>query len=266
MARITETTLRLWQGTIETRVELCGEGSPLVYLHGPWGLGRDRDFLLRLAGFARVCAPFHPGTTPGDPEAIHRLDDWLDLVLYHGELFDRLGLAKFSLIGHSCGGMLAAELAAAMPERVEKLVLIDPLGLWRDDLSVRNWMIMPEGEVRRALFAEPEGAAAARFFELPQELAARAEAQADFIWAQACTGKFLWPIPDRGLNKRIHRIAAPTLVIWGARDVIIAPEYARDFAARIAGARTALVEGAGHLPHLEEGEDVARLVRGFIAG
>jgi pimeloyl-ACP methyl ester carboxylesterase len=264
MPAVEERTLPLWQGTIAARIEVSGEGPPLVYLHGPWGLAADRDFVARLARFRRVYAPCHPGTAPGDPEAVHRLDDWLDLVVYHGELFDRLGLAAPEVVGHSCGGMLAAEIAAAMPERVQKLVLISPLGLWRDDLPVRNWMILPDAGRPAALFSDPAGAAAERFFALPADAEARAEVQASRIWALASTGKFLWPIPDRGLKKRIHRIAAPTLVLWGAADAIIAPAYAAEFAARIAGARTAVIAGAGHLPHLERPGEVARQIEEFL--
>jgi pimeloyl-ACP methyl ester carboxylesterase len=259
-------TLRLWQGGIETRVEIGGAGPPLVYLHGPWGLVGDRDFLDLLAAHHRVHAPWHPGTSPGNPEAIHRIDDWLDLVVYCGELFDRLGLDRPALVGHSCGGMLACEIAAAMPERVNSLVLIDPLGLWREDRPVRNWMILPEEGRAAALFADPAGAAAARFFALPDDPAGRVAAQAAFVWAQACTGKFVWPIPDKGLNKRIHRIAAPTLVLSGDADAIIAPACADDFAQRIAGARVRVIAGAGHLPQVEQPHETARLVREFLAG
>jgi len=131
----------------------------------------------------------------------------------------RLGLGAPALVGHSFGGMVACEIAAAMPERVKRLVLIDPLGLWRDDLPVTNWMILPDDQRRQALFADPAGGAAERFLELPAEPGARAEAQAGFIWSQACTGKFVWPIPDKGLKKRMHRIAAPSLIVWGVLEM-----------------------------------------------
>ncbi|HZU91469.1 MAG TPA: hypothetical protein VE993_19620, partial [Stellaceae bacterium] len=55
-------TLRLWQGAIETRVESGGDGPPLVFLHGPWGLVSDREFLALLAESRRVHAPWPPGT------------------------------------------------------------------------------------------------------------------------------------------------------------------------------------------------------------
>jgi pimeloyl-ACP methyl ester carboxylesterase len=212
-----------------------------------------------------IFAPRHPGTSSGDPDAIHQLDELWDLVVYYGELFDRLGLRAPALIGHSFGGMVACEIAATMPERVSKLVLIDPLGLWRDDLPVKNWLILPEDQRSQTLFADQHGAAAGRFLELPSETGARIEAQASFIWSQACTGKFVWPIPDRGLKKRIHRIVVPTLVVWGAADNVIAPAYAEEFAHRIPDARVELIDHAGHLPHLEQPHKVAQLVSDFLS-
>jgi pimeloyl-ACP methyl ester carboxylesterase len=260
MAAWEERSIRLWQGKVETRIETSGSGPPLVFLHGPWGLRGNRTFLDLLAATRQIYAPCHPGTSPGDAEAIHQLDDWFDLVVYYGELFDRLGIAAPMLVGHSFGGMVACEIAAAMPERVGRLVLIDPLGLWRDDLPVKNWMILAEDERRAALFADPAGTAAERFFALPAE----PEAQANFIWSQACTGKFVWPIPDRGLKKRMHRIKAPTLILWGNQDGVIAPAYAGEFAQRIGGARAELIDHAGHLPHIEQPHQVARLVSDFL--
>jgi pimeloyl-ACP methyl ester carboxylesterase len=266
MASIEERRLKLWQGKVETSVEISGSGPPLVYLHGPWGLGGDREFMARLAAGNTVYAPKHPGTTLGDSEAAHQIDNFWDLIVYYGELFDRLSLEAPAVVGHSFGGLVAAEIAATVPTRVRKLVLIDPVGLWRDDMPVRNWMIMPEDERARALFADPAGAAAKRFFALPDDPKARVQAQVDFIWAQACTGKYVWPVPDRGLKKHIHRIASPTLIVWGKADGIVAPVYAQEFAERLANARVELIERAGHLPHLEQMETVARLVRGFLDG
>jgi pimeloyl-ACP methyl ester carboxylesterase len=80
------------------------------------------------------------------------------------------------------------------------------------------------------------------------------------------TGKFLWPIPDKGLRKRIHRVQTPTLVVWGKEDRLVPPVYAEEFARRIAGARVEIVDQAGHAPHLEQPDAVARLVRDFLSG
>jgi pimeloyl-ACP methyl ester carboxylesterase len=145
-------------------------------------------------------------------------------------------------------------------------VLIDPVGLWRDDLPVKNWMVLRDTERRASLFADPDGAAAAQFFDVPQDPTQRVETLAQIIWAQACTGKFVWPIPDRGFRQRAHRVAAPTLILWGKADRIIAADYAQEFATRIAGARVALIDKAGHLPQLEQPDAVAPAVQTFLAG
>lgn len=83
-------------------------------------------------------------------------------------------------------------------------------------------------------------------------------------WGAACTGKFIWPIPDRGLRKRIHRISAPTLIIWGTEDGLTKPVYAQDFRKLIPGARVELVANAAHMAPLEQPTAVASLVRGFL--
>ncbi len=266
MAKSETRRLRLWQDRIETDVEISGEGPPLVWLHGPWGLRADRAIIERLASQHTVHAPKFPGTTQGDPNSVHELIGWHDLTVYYGELFERLGLAAPNVAGHSFGALLGAEIAAASPKSVSRLILIDPVGLWRDDLPVRNWMVLSEKARRSALFADPEGEAAKSFFTMPSDPDARLDALSEMIWSQACTGKFVWPIADRGLKRRIHRIAAPTLIVWGEADRIAAAAYAKEFGDRITGAKIAMIGKAGHLPHLEQPGMVAKAVAGFLGG
>jgi pimeloyl-ACP methyl ester carboxylesterase len=258
--------LRLWQDSIETDVEVSGSGPPLLYLHGPWGLSPDRAFVARLAQANTVYAPRFPGTTSGDPDAVHRLDTWLDLMVYQGELLEALKLDAPVVVGHSFGGLLAAEFAAAAPRSVGKLVLIDPVGLWRDDLPVKNWMVLSDKERKPSLFADPDSEGGKQFFAVQSDADARVDTLAQMIWSQACTGKFVWPLPDRGLKHRIHRVAAPTLIVWGKADRIIDVAYAKEFADRIAGAKVALIDKAGHLPHLEQPEAVAKAIQSFVGG
>jgi pimeloyl-ACP methyl ester carboxylesterase len=79
-----------------------------------------------------------------------------------------------------------------------------------------------------------------------------------------CTGKFAWPIPEKGLRKRAHRIAAPTLVIWGKEDGLTKPVYAEEFKKLIAGARIEMVPNAAHMAPFEQPAAVAGLVRDFL--
>ena len=263
MVTVQERTVSVWGDQIRPRVKIAGEGPPLVFFHGAYGLTWD-PFLDHLAQSHTVYAPEHPGTTPGDPDAIKSLDDLWDLVLYYYELFDQLGLEAPVAVGHSFGGMVAAEVAATNPRRVSRLVLIGPIGLWRDDSPVLNWMSVPPGVVAKAAFYDPEGPVAKRMLDLPKDPEESMNAQIRLTWSLGCTGKFIWPIPDKGLKKRLRRIQAPTLIVWGQEDGIVSSVYAQEFADRISGAQTEVVGRAAHVPHLEQLERVSKLVEDFL--
>jgi|FLYL01.1.fsa_nt_gi pimeloyl-ACP methyl ester carboxylesterase len=257
-------TVTAWRDQVETRVRIAGQGPPIVFFHGAFGLQWD-PFLEALSRGRTVYAPEFPGTSPGLPDAIKPIDTLWDLVLYYDELLDALGLDSVALLGHSFGGMVAAEVAANSRHRVSKLVLIDPIGLWRDDAPVRNWMATPMTELPKYLFADPDRPLARM---LTAAAADTSEAALDgliqVMWSLACTGKFVWPIPDRGLHKRLHRITVPTLIIWGKQDGLNPPVYADEFARRIKGSRVELIDGAGHVPQLEQQAAVLQLVEDFL--
>jgi pimeloyl-ACP methyl ester carboxylesterase len=92
-----------------------------------------------------------------------------------------------------------------------------------------------------------------------------AAARVRMIWAMGTTGKFIWPIPDKGLKKRIHRVKAPTLLIWGREDRLVPAVYTDEFTQRLPGARVQIIESAGHAPHLEQTTAVLGALRGFLA-
>jgi pimeloyl-ACP methyl ester carboxylesterase len=246
------------------RVLSKGRGPAVVFFHGPWGLRWD-PFLDDLSRSFTVYAPEHPGTTPGRPDDVYHLDGLWDLVLCYDELLEGLRLVRVALVGHSFGAMVAAEVAAAWPGRARRLALIAPIGLWRADAPVVNWMLLNPGELPGHLFSDPDADPAGRMLGPSEDPEARAMARVQLMWAMGATGKFIWPIPDKGLTKRIHRITAPTLCIWGADDRLVPPAYAHDFTSRIRGARVATVDRARHAPHLEHPETVAALVRDFLS-
>jgi pimeloyl-ACP methyl ester carboxylesterase len=233
----------------------------VIFFHGPWGLTWD-PFLDELGRSFTVHAPEHPGTTPGAPDDIYRLDGLWDLVLCYDELLDALGLERAAFVGHSFGGMVACELAAAYPRRCERLVLIDPLGFWRDSDPVVNWAMLEPAALRAQIFGDPDGEAASRLLgpSEPREAATHVR----LTWAMGATGKFIWPIPDKGLSKRVHRVRAPCLLIWGKEDRLVPPIYAEEFVRRLPGARVETVDGCGHAPQLEHPDAVARMTRRFL--
>jgi len=262
MAQVTEQTLSLWDGKIKTRVMKAGSGPALVFLHGDFGLFWN-DFLDKLAENHTVYAPAHPGTTAGDPDGLRALDDLWDLVLYNYELFDLLGVESPILVGDSFGAMIAAELAATNPKRVSKLVLLSAMGLWRDDAPIRNYIVTPQPELAPLILKNPDHPVRKQIFADGMD-PGQQDAYIRMAWTFACIGKFIWPIPDKGLSKRMHRIAAPTLIVWGKQDRLIPPLYAEEFHKRIVGSKVELIDNAAHMLPFEQPEATARAVQSFL--
>ena len=250
--------VELQAGKWKTRVLSAGEGDAVVFLHGAGGLFWD-PFLDGLAERHRVVAPQHLGS--GMSQGVEHLEDILDLVLYYCELFDVLGLPAVSLIGHSFGGMVAAEIASINPERVNKLVLIAPIGLWRDDHPIPDISTITPSQLPGMLLADPNGPVASMLvMPDPNDPEALFEA----AMGMASILQFTWPLPDKGLRRRLYRVKAETLIIWGREDHLVDPVYGEAFSSAIGNARLEVIAGAGHLPQIEQGSQVLSLVTNFL--
>jgi pimeloyl-ACP methyl ester carboxylesterase len=158
--------------------------------------------------------------------------------------------------------MIAAELAAVQPDRFTKLVLISPLGLWNQDRPSIDFFAASPHELATAVYSNSD--LRESFDVEPGEPEAKIEYTLDKAKARAAAARFLWPIPNKGLHKRIHRISAPTLLVWGESDGIVPTHYGHDFKERIANASIEVIEDAAHLVHLEQHARVVELVAGFI--
>jgi pimeloyl-ACP methyl ester carboxylesterase len=262
---LTDSTVTVWDGRLKVHVKKAGSGPPAVYFHPAGGLRWD-GFLETLASRFTVYAPEHPGTSEGDPTAIDQVDDLWDLVLIYDEVLDGLGLDSAVLLGQSFGGMIACEVAASFPRRASKLVLLDPAGLWREDAPVANYMWASPPELANMLFMDPRSDSARQMFTPPADPEVAAVGAARLVWAIACTSKFVWPIPDRGLSKRLHRVNAETLIVWGEYDRLIPVSYANDFGSKIRRSRIQIIENAGHIPQLEQQAKTTQIVLDFLTG
>jgi pimeloyl-ACP methyl ester carboxylesterase len=243
----------LRDGGLTFEVLTAGRGAPVVYFHSFHERGGWSPFLDRLATRHTVYAPFHPGVAGST--GVDALDDLLDLTLAYDELCEALGLERAHLLGHFFGAMVAAELAAVFPRRAQKLVLVSPLGLWRDDTPSADIVILPHEDLMRALWTDPESSAAREWATLPETDAENVAAQIESVQRRSAMARFVWPIPDKGLRKRLHRIAAPTLVLWGDADRVNPLPYAEEWQRRIKGAALSVLPGGHMLIH--EAPDVA---------
>jgi len=250
-------TVEIRGGAVAFKVLAAGGGAPLVYFHSYYERSAWSPFLDHLARSFSVLAPSHPGVAGST--GVETLEDLLDLTLAYDELLTALGVERAHLVGHSFGGMAAAELAAVFPSRAQSLTLVSPLGLWRDDAQPADILILPAEELAAVLWRDPASRVAVEWAVGmggdPDDIAAQVES----LQRRSSMAKFAWPIPDKGLRRRLHRIAAPTLLVWGDADRANPVVYAEEWQRRIKGAALRLLPG-GHMVLHEAPEAAARAV------
>jgi pimeloyl-ACP methyl ester carboxylesterase len=233
-----------------------GTGQPLIYLHGAGGVTAADPLLARLAERFHVIAPFLPGY--GETEECGELRDMLDFTLHTWDVVAALGVTHPILVGHSMGGMIAAEMAAVAPHDVSRLALICPAGLWLDDHPIVDMFSLLPFETPQYLFHDPEAGAALMTAGLKMD---DPEFLKTYLIRNArqlgMAGKVLFPIPERGLAGRLYRIQARTVIVWGESDRLIPPIYGPAFQAAIAGSRLVTIGEAGHMVTVEKPAEVA---------
>jgi pimeloyl-ACP methyl ester carboxylesterase len=251
---------RIETNGISVETVIAGTGPPLLFLHGGDYVVQNRPFLDRLAQRFRVVAPRHPGfgTTPRPAwcRTVH------DIAYLYLDLLDRLDLRDTVLVGSSFGGWVALELAVRSTARLGHLVLIDSLGLkfgGREERDIADIYALPADEVLRRTFTDP-GRVVPDYATLDdaelQAIAHDREATALYGWKPY--------MHDPALAHWLHRVAAPSLVLWGEADGIVAPAYGEKLAAALPNARFERIAGAAHYPQIEQPEAVADQIARFV--
>lgn len=247
MSDTAATAARLWPhwsepSTIDveglpTAYRRAGSGAPVLLLHG---VGFTRQWLPlheQLAGIADLVAPDLPGF--GDTPLPESFEDFSDYVLHLDALLDRLELDGVHLVGHGLGARLAAHLAAVYPRRFASLTLIAPSGLRVDGVKLVDVFRFSPEAARTAQFNGRE-IAHTDTFELqgfPDDILVgytESAAHALLTW----TNRF-----DARLERRLGRIAAPSLVIAPEEDRYGGPGAAERFAELIPHAHLEIVPG-----------------------
>src|ERR1700690_4461174 len=135
---------------VRTHLLKGGRGRPLLVLHPELGANMWFPYHEALAARFQVFAPDHLGFGESErPEWLERIDD---LVFHYVDLLDMLGLERVSIIGTSLGGRVAAELAVAHPQRVERLVLVGASGLKVDGVERFDLFVHTIEETLQHLF------------------------------------------------------------------------------------------------------------------
>ncbi|MDQ1444725.1 MAG: hypothetical protein QOI20_1189 [Acidimicrobiaceae bacterium] len=247
-------------------------GPPLVYLHSAQGESAGLLLLERLADWASVTAPVFPGF--GESEGIEHIDDVEDAVFHLLDVFDQLGLASAAVVGLSLGGWLAAEIATRYPERVSKLVLVNPAGLYIAGHPIKEIFGRNLDDLAVEMFADQDHPVAQLMHHMSTFATSTISGEIPFdmlrplLQAQAATAKLGWDpyLHNPKLARRLYRVSAPTLIVHGAQDGLIPRAHAEAYASGIAGSRLVDVEGAAHMLPLEKPDELDRLVREFVEG
>jgi len=236
-----------------------GSGPPLLFLHGGDYVAQNRPFLDRLAQKFRVVAPRHPGFGTSPRPAWFRTVH--DIAYLYLDLIDRLDLGAPLVVGSSFGGWVALEMAVRAPGKLGRLVLLDSLGVkfsGREERDITDIYVLSADEAVRRTFADPTRA-------VPDY----AQLSDDEARAIACdreaTVLYGWKpyMHDPALVHWLHRVMAPTLVLWGEADGITPPAYGERLASAIPGARFASISTAGHYPQIEQPNAVADVIERF---
>ena len=239
-----------------------GQGRPILVLHGEDGPCPQAPFFSLLAEQGRVILPTHPGFGQA-PDAAD-IDTVDDLAYLYLDLLDESDLHEVVVIGCSLGGWIAAEMAVKSTARLSQLVLVAPLGIKVGDRETRDIpdiFALPPEEVTRLQYHDPARAAVdyASLSDLELLVIARnREATALYAWEPY--------FHNPKLRQRLHRVALPTLLVWGASDRFVTLDYyGTAYRDAIPGAQFTVIDQAGHWPHAEQPEVFVERVGAFLA-
>jgi pimeloyl-ACP methyl ester carboxylesterase len=251
-------------GAIEVHRGGSGGPAPLVYLHSAQGESPGLAMLETLAGSRQVVAPLFPGF--GSSQGLEHIDDIEDAAFHLLDVLDRLGIQQCDLVGLSLGAWMAVELSVRWPDRVRRMVLVNPVGLYIEGAPIAEIFGRPLPELAVALFADQDHPVA----QLMHAMAAMEDdpSQVPFdlvrpiLQAQAATAKVGWNpyLHDPKLPARLGRISAPTLVVHARHDGIVPRAHAEAYVSGIPDAAIADLERAAHLAPLERPDELAALV------
>jgi pimeloyl-ACP methyl ester carboxylesterase len=247
------------------------QGAPaLLLLHGfGSSLQAWDDWSLKLEQKYRLIRLDLPGFGLTGASPANDYSEEKDLaILTH--FVDKLGLEKFSVVGHSMGGKMAWSLAASQPERVQALVLMAPDGFPETkDIGTKPYevpaimglikYVLPKYLVQKSIepaFVQADAlndALVNRYFDM-----LRAPGVRGAILERSNQTIYTDPVP------RLKAIKAPTLLIWGEKDQMIPSTNAQSYANVLSNSTTVLIPKLGHLLQEEQPEKGLTAVIQFL--
>ena len=256
---------------VDLEVIRGGSGPTVLLLHGPTVYSPEAPFLGLLSQHASIVAPSHPGfggtARPDDFDTVY------DLVRFYQDVLDTLPDEKITLIGCSFGGWLAAEVAITYGHRLERLILVDPVGIkvgGREDRDVVHHFNTSPAELARRAWHDPlKQRPGVLGLGWQQHLDAMSDDEIVRMargWDALCLYAWRPHLFNPRLKRWLRRISVSTLLLWGEADQIVTPSYGQAYSSLIPGSRLELIPEAGHHPELEQPEAFVEHVARFLPG
>jgi pimeloyl-ACP methyl ester carboxylesterase len=245
----------------------AGDTEPVLYLHGMGGAGRWEACHMALGTVALTYVPQLPGWPEGQPPpGIESVQDYAALVV---ELLDAVGIDQGILMGHSIGGWIAQYVATAHPDRVSRLILVDPMGLDVPSAPSPNLQTIDEESFAKAVFGRLGLIATAQAYGFGAEwenVRRGPEFERQWKGRGLIASLVQGPCADVELTRKVQTISADTLLVWGRLDGIVPLSHGEALRAALSHSRLKVLERCGHLPMAEKPETFHRLLYDFLVG
>jgi len=224
-----------------------GDGPPLLLIHGLGSSSEDWSMVVgQLTRAHRVYAPDLLGWGGSDKPRDGDYSIAAQTELVRG-FMDAIHVARADAGGISMGGWIALRLAALHPERVQRLVLIDSIGLdFRTPLDESAFAPETMDQARRLLWLQSDD-----FAKLPGFVVE------DFLRRARREGWLLRASMHSMLSRRdvldgkLQRVTMPVLIVWGTNDRLAPPSLAARLHRELPQSRVVMIEGCGHLAVIE---------------
>ena len=242
-----------------------GQGKPLLYIHGIGGWGRWETHHLGMGVTNEVYAPQLPGWQMGKlPSSVTSVRDYAEIMV---RFLDTLQIESAHLVGHSIGGWVALYMATQHPERIARLILVDPLGLEVPAHPTANFAELDEETFLTAAFAKTGVVLiAGDFGGLLEDVQTGQEFKRQWKGRGLVAALPQGHSTDPEITQNLKHISAPTLVVWGREDGLVPWQQGEMLTAEIPNAKLVVIADASHSPMREKRETFQHLVHSFLIG
>jgi pimeloyl-ACP methyl ester carboxylesterase len=244
-------------------------GPAVVLIHGYTDNARDwLPLIPYLSPAFRLIAPDLRGHgRSGKPECCYtRFDFAYDIKL----LLDTLGIARADIVGHSMGSFVAQTFAEFWPERTRRVILISSSGGPPPGAHARAPAYDYAAQIRRLKEPiDPDSPFMIEWWSSPTvvdaEFLRRERRDAAAIPLRVWLAVLDQGLTDDDLQRTLPRLTAPTLLIWGSKDPIMAEDVRQSLRAALPHAHVKTFAGLGHNPFWEDPRACAEVINAFLS-